>query len=76
METTLGEKVLTVEEAAQRLRVSDQTIRNHLESGYLKGYRITPGLKGSPWFVYLWSVEEYEERRRRGDTGPLGNLPK
>jgi excisionase family DNA binding protein len=52
-----GEEVLTVAEAAQRLRVSAYTVRSLLRSGHLRGYR--PGGTKTGWRVRAAEVQRF-----------------
>ena len=55
---------LTVEQTAERLNVTDRTIRNMIVRGSLPGsYRIDPQMPKSPWRVPLTAVERIEQQR-------------
>lgn len=67
---TAERKTISTFEAADRLGVSDGTIRRYMEEERLEGYRMTPDLPRSPWRIYEDSVAAFD-KRRKGDTGPL-----
>lgn len=54
-----GERVLTVDEVAERLRVTTEAVRRWLRSGKLKGVRIGSTKAG-------WRIPESEVRRLLG----------
>ena len=56
---------LTVEKTAERLGVTDRTIRNMIVRGSLPGaYRIDPRMPKSPWRVPVSAIELVEKERR------------
>jgi excisionase family DNA binding protein len=52
-----GEEVLTVPEVAQRLRVSEYSVRSLLRNGRLRGYR--PGGTKTGWRVRASEVQRF-----------------
>ena len=55
-------KTISTWEAADMLKVSPETLRKMLEDGTLRGYRVRPNKKKSPWLVFKWSVEKHIAR--------------
>lgn len=57
-------EVISVKEAAQRLGLSRVTVWRLLrdQDKHLDGYQKTP-FPGSPWVVYVDSVDEYIKKR-------------
>jgi excisionase family DNA binding protein len=56
--------VLTVEEAARRLGVSEKTVRNMIDRGSLPGaYKLDPRVERSPYRIPLGAVEALELAR-------------
>ncbi len=62
------EDVLTVEEAAVVLGVSEATVRRAFDAGELNGYRTRPG--GGWRRIYRTSVDEYRRLLRGDRTEP------
>lgn len=54
------EKIFTVEEIAERLKVKDYTVRNWLRDGKLKGFKT---VEGGPWRVKESELEELINRQ-------------
>ena len=49
-------QTIAVALAAQRLGLSESTIRHMIEIGQLRGWRRTPR---SPWHIFTWSVDDF-----------------
>jgi len=64
-----GDDVYTVEQAAQVLKVSRDTVIRWIESGLLRGAQLTPG---APWRV---QVSEQDRQRLTAADAPKGWLP-
>lgn len=55
----MDEKLLTIKEAAEYLRISEVTLKRHLYSGKLKGLKA-----GRQWRIRKSDIEEYLRRGR------------
>jgi excisionase family DNA binding protein len=53
---------ISIKEAAQRLGVDEDTVRNWMKRGWLKGFKLSPG-RTSRVRVYVESIEEFERNR-------------
>lgn len=67
-----GERMYTVTEVADRLRVHPQTIREWLREGTLEGVRL--GGTKAGWRVSGSEVERYLNERRSAPRRPRGGI--
>ena len=61
-------ETISTGDAAAMMQCCKDTIRELLEDGTIKGYRIRPNTKCSPWRVYRKSVERYIESLKRDNA--------
>ena len=64
-----SDELLTVPEVARRLRVTEQSIRNWLREGRLRGYR--PGGTKAGWRIRTTELERFLAERE-GRAAPDG----
>jgi excisionase family DNA binding protein len=57
--------MLTTDQAAEMLDVSERTVRRWCEEGRLKATRIDPESGGSPWRIPQEAVDRFLEARKR-----------
>jgi len=58
---------LTVDEAAERIGVTAESVRRYLRSGELKGYQLARKLG---WRTTMTHIEEFIEARKRASQPP------
>jgi len=51
------QQVMTLDEAAKRLNLSERTVQRHLKHGKLKGFKVT-GPRGPEWRIYVVSSDD------------------
>lgn len=57
------EKFISAANAAKRFNVTARTVVRWINDGDLPGaVRVTPGIKNSPFFIPLSSIEEFEKK--------------
>lgn len=56
--------LLDAQEAARILGVSDRQIKYWLESGELRGRKVNPSHRNSPWLIERSSVDAMLKRRQ------------
>lgn len=71
----MQDEIWTVEEVAERWKVSQNTVRSMLQRGEIQGLKIRMN-----WRIYLSEILRYEReqdpRARRRKTNTVGPMPK
>jgi excisionase family DNA binding protein len=62
--TAIAEKMLTVPEVAERLGVSERTIRHWIGQGHFPGARRSGPNRRSPFIIPVADIEAFEAQHR------------